>query len=468
MRRSREAGLAAFLSVLAGACTMGPAYRRPDLASPDRFYGQRETASAPSLADQPWWDLFADPTLRALIDEALRNGYDVRLAAARVEEARARYGVTGSLFYPSIDYAASAGRAHTSTYATPSDATGNLIAANVSASWEIDVWGRIRRLNEAARADYLATEEARAAVALSLVSDVATAYFELRELDEEVEISRRSRAAFLDTFELFDRRFQGGAASGLETSRAEALVASAAAQIPFLESRIVAKENQITLLVGRVPGPVERGRSLMQQPAPPDVPPGLPAALLARRPDLKRAEQELVAANATIGAARAALYPAISLTGLLGGQSSQLSDLLAAGRTWSIGAGVLGPLFTGGRLRAQERVARAQFEEARIAYEQAVTRALGEVSTSLVAMEKLAQEEAERTRAVNATREAVRLAGIRYESGLSAYFEVLDAQQQLFVVETALALSRRDRLVALAGFYKAVGGGWQAEREGAR
>ena len=453
----------AFALAAAGAlsgCAVGPNYQRPALPAPENFYGSSRPASDASLADTQWWDVFADPVLRSLVEEALRNGYDVRLAAARVEESRARYGIAGSLYYPDLGYSAGAGRFHTSAYATPSDATGNLVTANASVSWELDVWGRVRRLNEAARAQYLATEEGRRAVVLSLVADVASAYFDLRDLDAELEISQRTRATFQDTYDLFSRRLAGGAASALETARAEALLANASAQIPALEQRIVARENQITLLLGRAPGPVPRGGALTEQSMPPVVPAGLPSALLLRRPDVRAAEQSLVAANANVGVARAAFYPTLSLTGFFGGQSAGLSDLFAAGRTWSIGANLLGPLFKGGRLRAEERVAHALFDQALVSYERAFTRALGEVSSNLVAIEKLAAEETERERSVHATREAVRLATLRYESGLSAYFEVLDALQLLLPAETALVQTRRDRLTAFVSFYRALGGGW--------
>jgi len=441
-------------------CSVGPEYERPALPTPDAFYGSAAPASEASLADATWWDVFSDPVLRSLIDEALKNGYDVRLAAARVEEARARYGLAGSEYFPTLGYSAGVSRAHNGSYQTPGDVTGNSINVSGLLSWEIDVWGRVRRLNEQARAQYLASQEGRRGVELSLVSDVASAYFDLRALDAELEIARKTRDTFQDTYDLFDRRLRGGAASALETSRAEVLLANASALIPGLEQRIVARENQITLLLGRPPGPLARGGSLTEQALPPAVPPGLPSALLLRRPDVRVAEQDLIAANAGIGVARAAFYPTLSLTGLLGGVSPGLQDLFAAGRTWSIGAGLLGPLFAGGSLVAQERIARARFDAARATYEQTFTRALGEVSTDLVAIEKLASEEAERSRAVGAARESVRLATRRYESGFSAYFEVLDALQQLLPAETALVVTRRDRLLALVSFYRALGGGW--------
>ena len=442
------------------ACTVGPNYRRPVIVVPDHFYGSTAPAEAASLADVPWFDVFGDPALRSLIDEALRDGFDARIAAARVEQARARYGIAGSQRFPDLSYAAVYEYGHTSKFATPSDVTGGIIIANVNASWEVDLWGHIRRLNEAARAEYLASEEARRGVLLSLISEVAAAYFDLRELDEELDIAKRNIAAFQNTADLFRKRFEGGTASRLDTSRAEALLASESAQIPLLEQAIVAKENQINLLLGRNPGPIARGQSLDQQPLPPTVPPGLPSALLLRRPDVRQSEQHLIAANAGIGVAEAAFYPTLSLTGLLGGQSPQLASLLGSGKNWNIESSLLGPIFNAGRLRSERRLAIAEFEEARLSYERGITAALGEVSTDLVANEKIAEAEAQRARAVELDREAVRLATVRYESGFSAYFEVLDAQEQLLAAETSLAQLRRDRLVAIVDLYRALGGGW--------
>jgi multidrug efflux system outer membrane protein len=452
----------AALTVLA-ACTVGPNYQRPPVTVPDHFYGATTPDQAASIADVAWFDLFRDPALRQLIDEALRNGFDARIAAARVEQARARYGIAGAQRYPSVGYAGVYEYGHTSKFASPSDVTGGIIIANVNAGWEADLWGRIRRLNEAARADYLATEEARRGVLLSLIAEVASAYFDLRELDAELAITKRTTANFQNTADLFRRRAEGGAASGLDTSRAEALLQIESTQVPLLERAIVAKENQISLLVGGNPAPIPRGLALDQQPIPPAIPAGLPSALLLRRPDIRAAEQELVAANANIGVAEAAFFPTLNLTGLLGGQSPELATLLGSGHTWSIQAGLLGPIFQGGRLRAQGRLAVAQFEEARTAYERSITAALGEVSTDLVSNDKLAEAESHRAKAVESDREAVRLATLRYESGFSAYFEVLDAQEQLFAAETSVAQIRRDRLNALVDLYRALGGGWGHE-----
>ena len=443
------------VAVLLGACTVGPNYQKPTLPVPDQFYGAQ--ASAESLADVPWFDVFGDPVLRSLIEEALRNGYDVRIAAARVEEARARYGIAGAARYPDVDYSVRTG------YGRQNEETGAALVANVGAFWEIDLWGRIRRLNEAARAQYLASEEGQRAVRLALAAEVASAYFDLRELDQELAIARQTVSAFQNTLDLFNTRLRGGTASGLETSRAEALVATASAQIPLLEREIVATENQLNVLLGRVPGPIARGAALNEQPVPPSVPGGLPSALLLRRPDVRAAEQALIAANANVGVAEAAFYPTLSLTGLLGVQSAELSELFGEGRVWNIQAGLLGPIFNAGRLRNQRRVAVAQFDEALAEYEQSVTRALADASTSLVSLEKLGLAETERQRAVRANEEAVRLVTLRYESGFSAYFEVLDAMQQLFTAQNNLARTRRDRLIALVQLYRALGGGFGGE-----
>jgi outer membrane protein, multidrug efflux system len=459
-------GAIALLAGAAGCTTVGPGYRRPPVTAPDQFYGLAGQAQAASLADLPWWEVFQEPTLKSLIEEALKNGYDVRLAAARVEEARARFGIAGAARYPQIGYQGQLGRERISGYepgAPAGGAASDFIAANVGLSWEIDLWGRVRRLNEAAKAQYLASEEARRGVVLGLVAEVAAAYFDLRQLDEDLEIARRTTAAFHDTFDLFNRQLQGGVASALETSDAEAAWADEAAQVPALEVQIAAKENQLALLLGRNPGPIPRGAPLFGQALPAEIPAGLPAALLRRRPDLRQSEQQLVAANAGIGLAEAAFFPTISLTGMFGGLSPDLQHLLGKGQVWTIAAGLTGPIFQGGSLRSQLRVAAAQFEEVKLQYEQAVTNAFGEVSTSLYALQRLADVERERQRAVNAYQEAVRLSLLRYNSGLSAYFEVITAQESLLNSRNGLAQTRHDRLVALVNFYKALGGGWQVE-----
>ncbi|HSS51547.1 MAG TPA: efflux transporter outer membrane subunit [Thermoanaerobaculia bacterium] len=447
--------------VFLSGCVVGPKYQRPAAAIPEQHRGQVTPAQAASLADQPWWEIFHDDALKALIAEALRNGYDVRLAAWRVEEARANAGVANAQRFPAVQGQAETGYGRQSHFSSSPDAQGGLIQLSVNASWEFDLFGRIRHLNEAALAEYLASEEARRGVFLSLVSDVATNYFQLRELDLQLEIAKRSSADFQETFDLFDRRLQGGAASALETASAEASLASTAANIPDLERQIVAQENRLAFLLGRNPGPIARGAVLNDQFLPPDVPPGLPSDLLQRRPDLRQSEQNLIAANANVGVANADFFPRISLTGMLGNVSPQVSQLFPAGRTWTIGGGLLSPLFQGRLLREQYRAAAARWEQAKVEYEQSVTNAFSEVSTALVAYQKLAEVEQQRARAVAADRQAAQIANQRYVAGLSSYLDVLQAQQQLYPAENLLAQARYNRLATLVQLYRALGGGWK-------
>src|SRR5436305_702086 len=452
--------LLAVLFVLAG-CVTGPKYQRPTLTLPDQHRGQATPAEAASLADQAWWEIFQDDALKGLVAEALKNGYAVRLAAWRVEEARANAGIVNAQRFPAIQGQVEAGYGRQSQFSPGQGAQGGLVQLSVNAAWEFDLFGRIRHLNEAALAEYLASEEARRGVFLSLVSEVATSYFQLRELDLQLEIAKRSTADFQQTFDLFNRRLQGGAASALETSSAEASLASTSANVPDLERLIVAQENRLAFLLGRNPGPIPRGAVLNDQFLPPAVPPGLPSDLLQRRPDLRQAEQSLIAANANVGVANADFFPRISLTGALGVVSPQVSQLFPAGRTWTLGGGLLSPLFQGQRLREQYRAAVARWEQARVEYEQSVTNAFGEVSTALVAYQKLAGVERERARAVAADRQAAQISNTRYVAGLSSYLEVLQAQQNLYPAENLLAQARYNRLATLVQLYRTLGGGWK-------
>jgi multidrug efflux system outer membrane protein len=448
------------LGFLSG-CVVGPKYQRPAVTVPDQTRGQVSPAEASSFADQAWWDVFRDDALKSLITEALKNGYDVRLAAWRVEEARANAGISDAQRYPSLQGQALVGYGRQSEFSSTPSAQGGLFQLNVNAAWELDLFGRIRHLNEAALAQYLASEEARRGVFLSLASDVATNYFQLRELDLQLEIAKRSSADFQETFDLFNRRLQGGAASALETASAEASLASTAANIPDLERQIVAQENRLAFLLGRNPGPIARGAVLNDQFLPPDVPSGLPSDLLQRRPDLRQSEQNLVTANANVGVANADFFPRLSLTGALGNVSPQISTLFPAGRTWSVGGGLLSPLFQGRLLREQYRAAEARWEQARVEYEQSVTNAFNEVSTALVAYQKLAEVEQQRARAVAANRQAAQIANQRYGAGLSSYLDVLQAQQNLYPAENFLAQARYNRLATLVQLYRALGGGWK-------
>jgi len=438
------------------ACLVGPKYKRPVTAPPEIYYTDPNPSQSNSIADLAWWELFKDPMLQDLIREALKNNFDVQLAAARIEEARAQYGIAESFYYPQIGYGAGIGGQR-----APDIANHTYYSYNFNLAWELDLWGRIRRLNEQQRALFFANEEARRGVYLSLVSGVAQAYFELRALDAQLLIARDASQSFQETYDLFNNKLQGGAASALETSRAEGALGNFLAQVPDLERQIVAKENEITLLMGRNPAPVPRGALLADQNDLDVVPAGLPSTLLERRPDLRQAEQQYAAANAAVGVAKANFFPVISLTALLGGVSPQLNQLVSSGTQWSVAGGLAGPLFTGGRLKSQYKVAFAQRDQSEIVYRQSVTLAFGEVSTALSAHLKLADALREETRSVHAYQESVHLANLRYDSGLSSYFEVLDAKLQLFPAQQQAVQYDLGRKVALVNLYKALGGGWK-------
>lgn len=446
-------------ALLLSGCAVGPNYRRPEAQPPAAFRGQPQ-AEAASLADQPWWDVLGDPALKDLVAESLRNNFDARTATWRVEEYRARLGIERSGWFPAIAPQAGWSRGRQSTFSTGGNAMGQGYDVHATASWEVDLWGRVRRLNEGALAAYLGAQDARRGVYLATLAQTASAYFQLRELDHRLDIARSTVAAFQETCDLFGRRLAGGAASGLETARAKAALASAAATIPDLERQIQAQENLLCLLLGRNPGPVPRGAGLASQPLPPVIPAGLPSTLLERRPDLREAEERLVAANAAVGVAKASQFPALSLTGLLGGVAPEVSQLFGPGKEWSVGPSLTGPAFQGLRLQRQKDAAVAQWQQARIRWQASVAGAFGEVSTALVAYQKYAEAEKELAGAVDALKNAVALANLRYTAGLSNYLEVLDAQQQLFPAENALSLARLSRLLTLVQLYKALGGGW--------
>jgi multidrug efflux system outer membrane protein len=450
----RKIAAVALLSLLQCGCALGPKYNRPAVQPPTAFYPE-QTAMANSAADLAWWELFKDPVLQSLVREALANNYDLRTAVARVEQERALLGVSRSQYYPQVSYDASiAGQQAT---LIPSH---TYYSYGLTTFWEIDLFGRIRKLNEAQRAVYFSSEEARRSVRLLVLSDVAQAYFQLRALDEQLVIAERTVKSFQETLDIFQHKLEGGAASGLEVARAQAALSNVAAVIPDFQRQIVAQENALDLLLGRNPGPIARGASLAEQYDPPEVPTGLPATLLARRPDLLEAEQNLIAANANVGVAKANFFPTISLTGLLGGVSPQLSEFTATGKAWSLAGNLAGPLFTAGRLKNEYRASLAQRDQVQIFFENLVTQAFGEVSTSLSAHQQLAKAYREEISSVEAYRESVRLSTIRYDSGLASYFEIIDAQIQMYPVESASVSYDLARKVALVDLYRALGGGW--------
>jgi outer membrane protein, multidrug efflux system len=439
--------------ILAG-CNLGPKYKHPVFQPPTGFYTEEQSRQI-SLADEAWWDLFKDPVLQSLIREALQNNYDLQLAVAQVEQQKALLGVTRSQFYPQVAY-----DGNISGQQSLFIPNHTYYSYSFTSFWEIDLFGRIRRMTDAQRAVYFASEEARRDVRLMIMAQVAQGYFQLRALDEQLEISRRTVKSFQDTLDIFQHRLEGGYASGLETARAQAALSNVAATIPQIQSQIVAQENALDLLLGRNPGPIARGAALVDQYDPPDVPAGLPATLLERRPDLREAEQNLIAANANVGVAKANFFPTISLSGLFGGLSPQLSELTGAGKAWTVAGDFAGPIFTGGRLKNQYRAALAQRDQSKISFEKSVTQAFGEVSTSLSVHQELAKAYKEQLVSVEAYRESVRLSTLRYDSGLASYLDVIDAQIQMYPAETASVNYDLGRKLALVSLYQALGGGW--------
>jgi len=464
-RKTMTVATAALVLLLAG-CAVGPDYRKPEVPMPENFRGAPAPPAAKSLADLPWWDLYKDETLTGLIRAALTENFDLRVAVTRVEQARAIAAETRAQSFPSLTYQGNLITGRNEFYGTPdpSGTSGATPYITASAFWELDLWGRVRRLNESERAQFLATEEAQRGVVLTLVADVAAAYFELLELDEELAIARRNADSFATSLKLFRDRLGGGVASKLETDSAEAALDSASAIIPDLERRITLQENQISILLGRNPGPVVRRAALLEQALPPDVPAGLPSALLERRPDVRQAEQLLHSANAQIGVAKSDFFPQIDLTGMLGRVSPDLSGMTAGTwNAWALGGSLVGPIFQGGRLRAEYRQAQAAWEQAKLQYQQTALNALQEVSDALISRQKLEEVRVQQAQAVAAFREAVTVAMQRFVAGRASYYEVLQAQQQIFPAETALARTELGQLVTVVQLYKALGGGWQTE-----
>lgn len=455
---------AGLLALLVNGCAIGPDYQRPAVATPDNFRAP-VIATEHSLADVAWWDVYRDERLQGLIRTALADGFDARIAAMRVEQARAIAAEVHGQRYPGLGYAANADRGRNAllgnAYTAGNGATADGFDAYLGVAWELDLWGRVRRLDEAARAQFLATEEAQRGVRLSLVTQVATNYFDLIELDAELGIARRATQSFGDSLKLFNQRLRGGIASKLETASAEAALANSAARIPELERQIAIKENALSMLLGRTPGDILRGLNLTEQTLAPEVPAGLPSQLLERRPDIRQAEAAVRAANAGIGVTEGGFLPRIGLSALFGAVSPQLDRLTTSkAGLWSAGAQLTGPIFQGGGLHGQYEQAKAAWEEAKLRYQQTVLNAFAEVANALVTRQKLAEVRQAQERAVRAYEEAARIAQQRYAAGEAGYFEVLQAQQQLFPSEVALAQTRRDELTAVARLYQALGGGW--------
>src|SRR5262245_18648483 len=458
------------VSLLAG-CTVGPKYRRPIVQPPSAFRGSGETAAAPdpeSLADLKWFEVFKDERLQELIRTALLSNYDLRQALDRVDAARANLGITRSEQFPNVTASADVTTLRNSNsgqFALPGGASRNRTFGTVMLdllSFEIDIWGRLRRATEAARANLLGAEENRKAVMTTVVGDVSTAYFNLIELDMELEIARETLATRQESLSLIRTRQQGGVATMLDVRQAEQLVYGAAQTIPDIERLIERTENQINMLLGKDPGPVARGRSLTEQEQPPSAPPGLPSSLLERRPDIRAAEQNLVAATANIGVAKAAYFPQISLTGFLGGQSSQLSNLFGgAGGAWNFAPQVTLPIFNAGRVKSGVRFTEAQRQLASTQYQQAIRTGFREVSDALVEYRKVKEIREQQEALVTTLQDRSRLAYLRYGGGVDTQLNALDADRDLFAAELNLAQTKRNELLALVQLYKALGGGWR-------
>lgn len=465
----KRAMLASLVTAFLAACAIGPDYKRPDTMTPDSFRGESETTTARSLADFAWWELYRDPVLEKLIATALKQNYDVKIAISRVEEFRAFVGISNLGSIPQISAGGAATRSRISTVgpnplpssAAPVRSTYN---AEIDVSYEIDLWRRIANLSAAARADFLASEFARDATQVSVIANVASTYFALRALDQQVLVTQRTVAAREKFLELTRAQFRRGVVSGLDVNRAEASLAAARATLPELISQIAQTENQLQILLGENPAPIVRAAASDAQffPAPPDVPTGLPASLLERRPDLRQAENVLIGANARLKSVKASLFPTISLTGSLGSQSAALSNLFSGpAGTWSFGLSLLQPIIDANRNVYQVDAFTAREKQAMLQYQQTVAQAFREVADALAARQGFSDSLRAQDEQVAALRAANQRVLKRYAVGYSSYFEVIDADSALFVAELLRLQVYRNTLTSLVQLYKALGGGWQ-------
>lgn len=462
MRKSSLA--AALLALSASGCMVGPDYVRPTIDTPAAWRLSDENAR--DLANSRWWQQFDDPVLDELVETALRENKDLRIATARIEEFAGRYGIVRAPLFPQIGatYEPAKQRGSPTTLSRETTVFDSYQAV-LTASWEIDIWGRIRRQSEAARAQLLASEDGRRAVILSLVGSVASAYVNLRDLDRQLEIAKATANSRGESYEIFKLRYSGGIISLLELSQNQSQYEEAVATIPVLEKAIAQQENGLSVLLGRNPGPIVRGRNIDQLTLP-AVPAGLPSDLLERRPDLQQAEQNLIAANALIGAAKAAYFPTISLTGLFGVSSDNLSSLFdAQSKIWRYAAPISLPIFTGGALAGQVQVAEAQQQQALFAYQKAIQQAFAEVNDALVDQDRTRAQLQSQKRQVDALVQYAATARLRYENGYTSYIEVVDAESRLFNAQLQYTQTQQTQFQAMINLYKAMGGGWVLEAD---
>jgi outer membrane protein, multidrug efflux system len=457
--------VAIFVSSVLAGCTVGPNYHRPAVHTPTAFRDlsdnpQAQTQAA-SFADMKWWEIFKDPQLQELIRTAIKQNYDLQIATERITAARAQVTITRSNQLPQVQGNGDFSGGKEGNFQTRS----NFLTLAADAAFQADLFGKLRRATEASRAELLATQDARQTVILTLVSDVASDYFQLLQLDLQLQITHETVTTQQDSVKLTSLRVQHGVATKLDVLQAQQTLDTANAQVPDLERQIAQEENAISILLGDYPHGVIRGLPLVQQPLPPEVPAGIPSSLLERRPDIRQAEQNLVAANAEIGVAKAQFFPDISLTGSGGGsfgRSSAFSSLMSSQLgIWSYGAQVSQPIFTGGALKGNLRLAKSLHEQSLIAYRQAIQQAFGDVSNALIGYEKLHQVRVRQEDTVADLQESVRLSNLRYTGGTTTFLEVLDGQRALFTAELALAQARGEEYQSLVQLYRALGGGWQ-------
>jgi len=457
----------ALAAALMTGCKVGPNYHRPNVQIPAGFRGpagsDQGQAQAASYADLPWWQVFQDPQLQELIRTAVKQNYDLQLAVERINAARAQLAITHSNLFPQVQ--GEAGGTGGKEYTLQSKY--NFLVLAVDATFQLDLFGRLRRATEAARAQLLSTEDAQQTVVLTLVSDVASDYFALLDLDLQLQISRDTVKTQEDAVRLTKLQMDHGVATKLDVLQAQQVLDTANAAIPDLERQIAQEENAISILLGNYPQGVERGRPLVDQPLPPEVPPGLPSALLERRPDIREAEQNLVAANAEIGVAKAAFFPSISLTGSVGGafgRSNVFISLMSSHTgIWSYGAQLTQPIFTGGALKGNLRLAESEYQQALISYKQTIQQAFGDVSNALIAYQKYHQVRVRQEKTVVDLQDSVNLSLSRYRGGITTYLEVLDGQRSLYSAELTLAQARGNEYQSLVQLYDALGGGWQTQ-----
>ena len=456
----RKVTSVSLIALLLSGCMIGPDYTRPVVDAPPAW--RLSDQDAKDLANSTWWEQFGDPVLNGLIATALRENKDLLIASARIDEYAGRYGITRSQLFPQVGVTADGYKQKNVPSGGIVKETYNTYETLLSASWEIDLWGKIRRQSEAANAQLIATEEGRQGVILSLVASVASGYTTLRDLDRQLQIATDTANTRAASYQLFKDRYEGGVISLLELSQNKSQYEEALASIPPLEKSIAQQENALSILLGRNPEPIARGRSIDELSVP-AVPQGLPSALLERRPDLRQAEQTLIAANAQIGAAKAAYYPSISLTGMFGVASTSLSNLFTdASKIWQYGGAINLPIFTAGQLAGQVQVAQAQQQQALFSYQKAIQNAFREVNDSLIDQDRTrAQLETQRQQ-VASLQQYADTARLRYDNGYTSYLEVLDAERSLFQAQLQYTQTQQTRLQAMINLYKAMGGGWVA------